>query len=318
MHAPAHHSAHGHAHDDAHRHAHSHGHGPPRHDAAFALGIALNLGFVAVEAVCGVLANSLALLADAGHNLGDVLGLALAWVAAGLARRRPTHRRTYGFGRSSVLAALVNAMVLLVSVGAIGWESIWRLRHPEPVEGTLMIWVAAAGVLVNGATAALFHRGHHDLNIRGAFLHMAADAGVSAGVVVSGVLIGLTGATWLDPVTGLAIVVVIAWGTWGLFTDSLNLALDAVPETIDRDEVEAWLGALPGVAEVHDLHIWALSTTETALTAHLIRPGAPADDAFLSRASAGLRERFAIGHATLQIECGDADHPCRLAPADVV
>jgi cobalt-zinc-cadmium efflux system protein len=231
--------------------------------------------------------------------------------------KRQTQRRTYGFGRSSVLAALVNAMVLLIAVGAIGWESLWRLGHPTPVEGALMIWVAAAGVLVNGATAALFLGGlHHDLNIRGAFLHMVADAGVSAGVVVSGLLIGATGWLWLDPATSLAIVVVIAWGTWGLFKDSLNLALDAVPEAIDRDEVEAWLGALPGVAEVHDLHIWALSTTETALTVHLIRPGCPAEDAFLTRVAEDLKHRFAIGHVTLQIETGDGE--CHLAPAHVV
>jgi cobalt-zinc-cadmium efflux system protein len=307
-----------HAHGHAHGHAHHH-HRPEAYDRVFALAIALNLAFVGVEGAAGFVANSLALVADAGHNLGDVLGLALAWGAAALARRRPTLRRTYGFGRSSVLAALVNAMILLIAVGAIGMEAVTRLARPAPVEGDMMIWVAAAGVLLNGTTAMLFMAGRkHDLNLRGAFLHMAADAGVSLGVVVAGLLIGVTGWLWLDPATSLLIVAVIAVGTWGLFRDSLDLALDAVPDAIDREAVESWLRALPGVCEVHDLHIWAISTTETALTAHLVRPGAPADDAFLARVSTDLKARFAIGHATLQIEIGDAEHPCHLAPADVV
>jgi cobalt-zinc-cadmium efflux system protein len=304
-------------HAHAHGHGHAHEHGAAGHDRAFAVAIALNLGFVAIEGGAGFLANSLALLADAGHNLGDVLGLALAWGAAALARRRPTRRRTYGFGRSSVLAALANAMVLLVAVGAIGWEAVWRLGHPAPVEGSLMIGVAAAGVVVNGATAVLFLKGrHHDLNLRGAFLHMAADAGVSLGVVVAGLLIGATGWLWLDPATSLAIVAVIAWGTWGLFKDSLNLALDAVPEGIDRGAVEDYLRALPGVAAVHDLHIWALSTTETALTVHLVRPEGSGGDAFLAEICEALRRRFAIGHATLQVETGT--QACELAETHAV
>jgi cobalt-zinc-cadmium efflux system protein len=302
------HSGHGH---------HHHHHAPTAYDRAFALAIALNLAFVAAEFVAGIAANSLALLADAGHNLSDVLGLALAWGAVYLVRRRPTERRTYGFGRSSVLVALVNAMLLLVAVGAIGWEALLRFGNPAPVAGGVMVVVAGIGVLINGATASLFASGRKsDLNLRGAFLHMAADALVSAGVVAAGLLIGATGWLWLDPATSLAIVAVIAFGTWGLFTDSLNLALDAVPGSIDRGEVEDYLRGLPGVCEVHDLHIWALSTSEVALTAHLVRPDRPAEDAFLMRTGDELKRRFGIGHATLQVETGD--RPCDLASTHAI
>ncbi len=273
---------------------------------AFAWGVALNLGFLVLEAAAGLFAHSLALLADAGHNLGDVLGLLLAWGAGRLALRPPSARRTYGLRRTTILAALANAILLLVAIGAIGLEAARRLAHPGPVASGPMIAVAAVGVVVNGATALLFLRGRRgDLNVRGAFVHMAADAGVSLGVVITGILIRLGGWSWLDPAVSLAIGVVIAVGTWGLLRDSLDLAMDAVPAGIDPAAVEAWLGALPGVSAVHDLHIWGMSTSEVALTAHLVV--VEMDDAGLARASAGLHERFGIGHSTLQVERGTAD-----------
>lgn len=314
------HHDHDHAHDHGGAHAgHGHSHGPANYSWAFAIGITLNFGFVVVEATYGVLANSLALLADAGHNLGDVLGLVLAWTAAVLARRRPTARHTYGLRRGSILASLTNAALLLVAVGGIVWEAIQRLGKPEPVVETTVIWVAAVGILINTATALMFMKGRKDdLNIKGAFLHMAADAAVSLGVVIAAVAIMLTGWIWLDPVVSLAIALVITIGTWSLLRDSLNLALDAVPENIDRQAVESYLAGLPGVVEVHDLHIWAMSTTEVALTAHLVRPGAELDDSLLARACKDVHERFSINHATFQIETGDPAHPCRLASAEVV
>jgi cobalt-zinc-cadmium efflux system protein len=297
--------------------AHEHGHQTPAsYDRAFAIGIGLNLAYVAVEGVFGLLAGSLALLADAGHNLSDVLGLALAWGAAWLARRRPTARRTYGLRRSSILAALANAMLLLVAVGAIAWEAIQRLQAPEPVATGIVLWVAAAGVLLNSGTALLFMRGRqHDLNVRGAFLHMAADAGVTVGVMAAALLIGWTGWLWLDPAVSLLIAAVILIGTWGLLRDSVDLALDAVPRGIDPGEVAEFLTSQPGVSEIHDLHIWAMSTTETALTVHLVRPAADLDDGLLARLRRELHERFAIAHATIQVETGD---PCPQAPAHVV
>jgi cobalt-zinc-cadmium efflux system protein len=303
----------------AHAHAHGHDHGPARYDRAFAIGIGLNLIYVALEAVFGVLTGSLALLADAGHNLSDVLGLALAWGAAWLSRRQPTQRRTYGYRRSSILASLANAVLLLVAVGAILLEAVRRLLEPQPVESWTVVWVAAVGVLVNAGTAWLFLSGRErDLNIRGAFLHMVADAGVTAGVIVAALLIHSTGWTWLDPATSLVIALVILVGTWGLLRDAVNLSLDAVPEGIDPSEVAAYLAAQPGVSEVHDLHIWAMSTTETALTAHLVRAEAPVDDGLLARMRRELHDRFGIEHATFQIETGDPEHPCPLAPAHVV
>lgn len=306
-------------------HSHHHGahdharHGKISTDRAFAIGVTLNLGFVAVEAVFGLVSHSLALLADAGHNLSDVLGLLLAWGAASLSRRRPTATHTYGLRRSSILAALGNAMILLVAVGAISWEAVRRFVDPAPIEAPIVAAVALVGIAVNGATALLFARGRaHDLNIRGAFLHMVADAAVSAGVVVTALLSIASGWLWLDPLVSLIIAAVILVGTWGLLRDSFNLALDAVPSGIDATAVEAYLAGLPGVVGVHDLHIWALSTTEIALTAHLVRPGTGPDDAMLAAAAHELQHRFRIGHATFQVEHGDAAHPCRLAPADVV
>jgi cobalt-zinc-cadmium efflux system protein len=310
---------HSHRHDDA-RGAHAgHHHAPASFGAAFAIGALLNTGYVAAEVVYGLAANSMALLADAAHNLGDVLGLLLAWGAAWLVRQRPTRRRTYGWGRSSILASLINAVILLISVGAIAVEAIRRLSEPQPLSEITVIWVAALGIVINGGTALLFTRGReHDLNVKGAFLHMAADAAISFGVVLAATLIGFTGWLWLDPATSLAIAAVIIVGSWGLLRDSVNLAMDAVPENIDQHEVEIYLRDLPGVIEIHDLHIWGLSTTETALTVHLVRPDAVLQDAFLQQVSAELRRRFGIGHATFQLERGDGAEQCELAPDHVV
>jgi cobalt-zinc-cadmium efflux system protein len=298
---------------------HHHHHPPASHDTAFAVGAILNAGFVVAEVGFGLGVNSVALLADAAHNLGDVLGLLLAWGAAWLGRRPPSPRRTYGWGRSSILAALVNATVLLVGVGAITVEAIRRLFQPEPVGEMTVVIVAATGVVVNGVTAWLFMRGReHDLNIRGAFLHMAGDAAVSVGVVVAALLIGLTGWLWLDPVASLLIAAMIVASTWSLLRDAVNLAMDAVPGGIEHDKVHAYLLTLPGVVEVHDLHIWGLSTTDTALTAHLVCAREQAGTALLDRAAAGLQRRFGIGHSTFQLE-DDADAElCRLRPHDVV
>jgi cobalt-zinc-cadmium efflux system protein len=298
-------------------HDHGHSHAPADFGKAFAIGTGLNLLYVVVEAVFGFLAGSMALLADAGHNLSDVLGLLLAWGATWLARRHPTRRRTYGYRRSSILASLANAVILLVAVGAIVVEAVRRLLHPEPVESGTILWVAVIGVFVNAGTAWLFMSGRKgDLNIRGAFLHMAADAGVTVGVIVAALLIMWTGWQWLDPAISLAIAVVILISTWGLLRDSVNLSLDAVPEDIDPHEVEAYLAGQPGVTEVHDLHLWGMSTTETTLTVHLVRPGSGTDDDLLARMWRELHNRFGIEHATFQVEAGD--HTCPLAPAQVV
>jgi cobalt-zinc-cadmium efflux system protein len=293
-------------------------HAPASFGTAFAVGIALNLTFVAVEFVYGVLANSMALVADAGHNLSDVLSLAIAWIASVLARRPPSARLTYGLGGSSIVAALFNAVLLLVAVGAIAWEAILRLLHPEPVaSGTVMI-VAAVGILINGATAWLFASGRKgDLNIRGAFLHMVADAAVSAGVVAAAAVILVTGWLWLDPLTSLVVVGLIVWGTWSLLRDSLAMSVSAVPAAIDPQAVRRYLESRPGVAAVHDLHIWPMSTTETALTAHLVLPRGHPGDEFLMQATTELRHRFGIGHTTLQIEVS-AETACQLAPDHVV
>ena len=278
---------------------------------AFLVGIVLNVGFVVAEVVFGLLSGSLALLSDAGHNASDVLGLVLAWGAAALASKRATARRTFGFRRATILAALGSATLLFMAVGVIAWEAVERTLDPSPVAGGVVVWVAAVGVVINGATALLFHSGKdHDLNVRGAYLHMAADAAVSLGVVVTGLVIMRTGWLWVDPAVSLVIVVVIILGTWGLFRDSFNLAVDAVPKGIDPVEVEAYLSSLAGVDNVHDLHIWGMSTTETALTAHLVMPGGPTDSGFLTRVRQGLADRFHIGHATLQVEEGDDRYPC--------
>jgi cobalt-zinc-cadmium efflux system protein len=302
-------------HDHSH---HGHAHAPADFGRAFAIGTALNLGFVALELGFGVWANSLALISDATHNFADVIGLLLAWGGSVLAKRRPSARRTYGFRRASILAALGNAVLLLVAVGAIGWEALQRLAQPQPVASGVVLWVAAAGILVNGATAMLFMRGHGDLNVRGAFLHMAADAVVSLGVVIAALVIGWTGWLWIDPVVGLAVAGVILWSGWGLMRDSIDLAMDAVPRGVDRRAVETWLAGQPGVAGVHDVHIWAMSTTETALTAHLVRPRSQIDDRFLQATTAALRLRFGIVHVTLQVEAGDPAHPSPFEPEDAL
>lgn len=313
---------HDHGHDHDHDHHHSgagHSHAPENFGRAFAIGIALNLGYVVAETLYGIASHSLALIADAGHNMSDVLGLAAAWGAAILARRRPTARYTYGFRSTSILAALGNAIVLLTVTGGIAWEAVRRLLEPEPAAGMTIIMVAAVGIAVNAGTAFLFMAGRTgDLNIKGAFLHMAADALVTLGVVVAGVAMIVTGWLWLDPAVSLVISIVIVVGTWSLLRDAVNLALDAVPDGIDQSAVVAYLEGLEGVTEVHDLHIWAISTTETALTAHLVRPTGSTDDALMMRVCHELSERFRIGHATLQLENGDREHPCRLAPAEVV
>jgi len=311
----AHGHDHGHAHDHAHDHSgHSHGHVPRSFDRAFAIGVGLNVAFVVAEVVFGLRTQSLALIADAGHNLGDVLGLVLAWAGTVLARREPTPRRTYGMRRFSILAAIANAGLLLIAVGAIIVEAVERLRHPAPVAGGIVSVVASVGIVINLGTALAFMRGRdRDLNIRGAFLHMLGDAAASAGVVVAGLLIGVTGLLWIDPVVSLLLAALITWSTWGLARDSVNLALDAVPAGIDPHEVYAMLRGLEGVVEVHDLHIWGMSTTDVALTAHLIRPCHGGEDALLATATRELRDRFGIAHATLQVEQGLAIHPCDLA-----
>ena len=303
---------HGHAHHDHGGHSHGHGIEPGR---AFAIGVVLNTVFAVIEAAFGFFANSLALLADAAHNLSDVLGLLLAWGAASLARRAPSARFTYGLRGSTIMAAFANAVLLLVACGGIAWEAIGRFDAPASASGHVMIWVAAAGVVVNAATAALFLRDRkRDLNIRGAYLHMVADAAVSFGVVVAGAAILATGWLWLDPVTSLVIVAAILFGTWGLLRDSLALSMQAVPSGVEPAAVRAHLAALPGVAEIHDLHIWAMSTTENALTAHLVMPAGHPGDAFLTELCRSLGERFGIHHATVQIEVGDTTERCELAP----
>ena len=313
-------SAHDHSEQQQEHSGHSHGdaHGPVDFGRAFAIGVSANLAYVAVQVVYGLLANSVALLADAAHNLSDVLGLVLAWGASVLVKRLPTERFTYGLRKTSVLAALTNAVFLLLVTGGIAWEALQRFLHPAPVEALTIVWVAAFGIVINGGTALLFMSGRkQDLNIRGAFLHMAADAVVSLGVVLAGLGIIYTGWLWLDPVVSLVISGVIVAGTWGLLRDSVRMSLDAVPEGIDMEKVRAYLGGLAGVTEVHDLHVWAMSTTETALTAHLVMPKGHPGDPFIAQVCKDLREKFRIDHVTAQVEI-DPDHPCVLAPANVV
>jgi len=319
------HGDHDHDHDHDHGHDHGHAHGPGGHvhapasfGRAFAIGITLNTLFVAIEFGFGFVSNSVALMADAGHNLGDVLGLGVAWAASVLVRRAPSSRFTYGLRGSSILAALANAVLLMIAVGAISLEAVQRLMHPEPVSEWTIVVVAAIGILINGATAMLFASGSKsDINIRGAFTHMAADALVSVGVVVAALVIMLTGWLWLDPLVSLGINVVIVWGTWGLLRDSIHMSLAAVPDGIDPKAVRGFLMQQPGVSSVHDLHIWSMSTTETAMTAHLVMPAGAPGDGFLHHVCDELEEDFGIGHATVQIEKGPAE-ACALAPDEVV
>lgn len=322
------HSHHDHQHDHAHGHhhagGHGHAHGVPADATAatlrlFAIGIAINLAFVLVEAGFGWAADSLALLADAGHNFGDVIGLALAWGAAVLGSRRASQRFTYGLGGTTILAALANAMLLLIAVGGVVFASIERLLVPAAVDDTIVIWVAAVGIVVNAATAMLLmSRRGEDLNVRGAYLHMVADAAVSAAVVVAGIAIRYTGLTWIDPLMGLVVAAVILFGTWGLMRDSMRLALAAVPEHIDAGGVRHYLETLPGVDAVHDLHIWATSTSACAMTAHLVMPSGHPGDGFLCDVAATVEERFRIGHVTTQIETADGPGPCKLEAVHAV
>ena len=297
MHGGHHHDHGAHGHD--HRHA-AHGHAASAR--TYGVALVINLAFVVVQVAAGFYANSTALLADATHNLSDVLGLALSGGAAWLATRAATARRTYGFGKAGVLAALANALLLVAASGAIGWEALRRFAAPESVAPFIVMTTAAAGIVVNGGTALMFAGGgKNDINARGAFLHLMADAAVSAGVIVAGALIWLTGRSWIDPAASVVVVIVIVWGAWGLLRDSLDLAMDAVPQGIDVTAVRAHLAALPGVTAVHDLHVWAMSPTEPALTAHLVAPDG-SDDAFLNSAEDSLRAAFGIRHVTLQIE----------------
>ena len=310
---------HAHQHDHGHSHAigHGHSHGPASFDRAFAIGTVLNIGIVLAQLVFGYFANSLALMADAAHNLSDVAGLLLAWGATWLSRRSPTAERTYGFRRASILAALGNAALLLVATGGIAVEAIRRFAEPQQLAAGTVIWVAAMAMVLNGTVALMFMRGRHDdLNIKGAFLHMLGDAAVSFVVVLAAVLIHWTGWLWIDPAISLGIAMFVLWASWGLARSSVNLALDAVPENVDREQVEAYLNSLPGVTEVHDLHIWAMSTTETALTVHLVRPNAGLDDGFIAATCERLDRDFKIHHATLQVE--HSREACKLAPDHVV
>lgn len=286
---------------------------------AFGIGIGLNTLFTIIEIVYGLVSHSMALVADATHNLSDVLGLVLAWGAVWLARQAPTRRRTYGFRRSTILAALANGLLLVGAVGIITWEALGRLRTPAPVQGQTVIVVAAIGVLINGISAALFARGQKaDANLRGAFLHLAADAGVSLAVVVSGVVLMKTGWLWVDPATSLLVSIVVLWGTWGLLREATSLAMDMVPDHIDPEDVRVYLASLPGVEAVHDLHIWAMSTTETALTVHLVLPWPSAPPGFLAEVTGELAKRFRIDHATLQLEPSEFAPRCTQASPDAL
>jgi cobalt-zinc-cadmium efflux system protein len=313
------HSGHSHDHEDHGRHdGHTHAHAPANFGKAFAIGIALNLGFVVIEALYGFMSNSVSLLADAGHNLSDVLGLGVAWLGSVLAQRAPTERFTYGLRGSSILAALFNAVFLLVAVGGLSWEAIRRIGLPEPAAGKTMMAVAAIGILVNAVTAWLFASGRKDdINLKGAFLHMASDALVSLGVVAAGLVILLTAWLWVDPVVSLVINAVIVWGTWGLLRESVGMSMAAVPPQIDPAAVRDLLSTRSGVVDVHDLHIWPMSTTENALTCHLVVPAGHPGDAFLHELAGDLSKRFKIIHATVQIEV-DPHIACALAPDEVV
>lgn len=310
------HSAHGERDHGEEGHSHGKVFGGAPMGRAFAVGIALNVAFVIIETVYGLIAHSMALVSDAAHNLGDVMGLALAWGATVLARRKASVQRTYGFRRSTILAALANAILLLVAVGIVVWEALARLRSPQPVMGVTVIVVAAVGVAINGASALMFRQGkEHDANVRGAFLHLAADATVSLGVVVAGAVMLKTHWWWLDPAISIAVSLVIVGSTWKLLRESLDLALDAAPDHVNVDEVRAFLRSIPGVREIHDVHVWALSTTEVALTAHLTMPRDACSATFHRELAAAMKQRFAIGHTTVQIDPAEAPEPCSMTSA---
>jgi cobalt-zinc-cadmium efflux system protein len=316
-HDHGHQHGHDHRHGHAHGHTHGHSHAPDTFGTAFAIATALNVALVVIQVFYGVLAHSMALMADAGHNAGDVLALLLAWGSHAISRRNPTEHYTYGFRSSSIIAALINATVLLVVTGAIAWSAIERLFEPQPVGGTMLMIVAAIAIAINGLAAAILARGNtEDLNVYGAFLHLLADAAVSAGVVAAGLIIFLTGWLWVDPIASLVISAVIVWSTWGLLRDAAKMSLQGVPLQIDPGAVRIYLQSLPDVSEVHDLHIWPMSTTETALTCHLVMPDRYPEADFFDAVYAGLQQRFGIGHPTIQIERGD--RLCKLSPAHVV
>ena len=307
------------SHGDHGHSGHQHHHAPASYGKACMIGITLNTLFIVAEIIYGLKSNSLALLADAGHNASDVLGLVMAWVATYLAKRKPTMRYTYGLQSSSIIAALANAVFLLVAVGGIAWEAIQRFGHPQEITEYTVILVAGLGIVINGVTAMLFMKGSkEDLNIRGAFLHMAADAAVSLGVVISGAIMLKTGWLWLDPVVSIAIAIVIVIGTWGLLRDSVNLSLHAVPTHIDFAKVKDFLESRPGVKEAHDLHIWAMSTTDVALSTHLMMQDGHPGDRFIRQITHQLEEQFRITHSTIQIELGDDHEECALAPDHIV
>lgn len=299
---------------------HSHKHPTPKnYTLAFGIGTALNIVFVIIEAIFGLLSNSLALIADAGHNLGDVLALLLSWGATYLAQRKPTNTRTYGLRRGTILAAFISSLILLMTMSIVAWESLGRFADPSEVNSMTIIVVAAIGVVINTATALLFFSSQHDdLNIKAAFIHMAADAGVSLGVVIAGVVIMFTSIFWIDPAISLIIVVVIVISTWGVFRDSFNLAMDGVPKGIDVEEVRTFILQQDGITAIHDLHVWAMSTTQVALTAHIVRDTKNLDDQFLQQLSAGLQDQFGIIHPTIQIESGKDAHLCDQAHHDSV
>ncbi|HEX5485537.1 MAG TPA: cation diffusion facilitator family transporter [Limnobacter sp.] len=317
-HSHHHHNDHGHEHDHDKHHGHHHHHHelPKDFGLAFALAVGVNTLFVVIEFVYGFLANSTALMADAGHNLSDVLGLLLAWAAAELAKKEPNRRFTYGLRGSSILAATANAALLLVACGAIAWEAVQRFWAPSPVAGNTVMIVAGIGILVNSFSAWLFMRGSkHDLNIRGAYLHMAADAAVSLGVVIAGFVMTYTGWQWLDPAVSLVIVLVIVYGTWDLLRESLELSVHAVPQKVNLKNIESYLRNLPGVSSIHDLHVWGVSTTENALTVHLVTPDGYPGDEFMDAVTHSLAHDHGIHHSTLQIEQGTTHHICALVKA---
>ncbi len=307
--------AHNHSHDDHH---HGHSHAPTSFGRSFLIAASLNSVFIVAEIIYGIKANSLALLADAGHNFSDVIGLLLAWGAWWLSKRAPTPYYTYGLRSTSIMAALINAVMLLVAIGGIAWEALQRFSAYEAVAGDIVMWVAGLGILINGFTAWMFSKGQEDLNIRAAFLHLASDAVISVGVVIAGFIMARTGWLWLDPTVSLAISAVIIWGTWGLLRDSVNLALHAVPTGVEFAKVKDYLAGLPNVKEVHDLHIWGMSTTEVALSAHLLIPDQHPGDEFLEKLTETLHDDYGIEHATIQIEIGNGKHRCALAPDDKV
>jgi cobalt-zinc-cadmium efflux system protein len=313
----AHQHDHGHHHGHHHDRHHSHSHTPATFGTAFAIATVLNIALVIIQATYGILAHSMALFADAGHNAGDVLALVLAWASHAISQKHPTERYTYGFRSSSIIAALINATILLVVTGAIAWAALERLFAPQPVAGATVTVVAAVAIAINGAAAAVLSRGNTgDLNVYGTFLHLVADAAVSAGVVIAGLIILLTGWLWIDPVASLVISGVIVWSTWGLLRDAAKMSLQGVPPQIDPGAVRVYLQTLPAVVEVHDLHIWPMSTTETALTCHLVMPDGDPQPDFLDVVYMGLQQRFGIGHPTIQIERGD--RPCKLSPEHIV